>query len=124
MMACRAAGTNRNSVNFPPTICPPHRNSSVARLCIVNTNESGALGEITTFLGTHNCNILQQINTSRDSVAYTVIDLETCPEDPGALQDSLDAACPMVISSRFIGSVFNDELGQPGTYFWVRENGN
>ena len=53
-----------------------------------------------------------------------MIDLETCPEDPGALQDSLAAACPMVISSRFIGSVFNDELGQPGTYFWVRENGN
>jgi len=124
MMDFLETGTIRNSVNFPTTILPPHKNSSGARLCIVNKNESGALGEITTFLGTQNCNILQQINTSRDSVAYTVIDLETCPEDPGALQDSLAAACPMVISSRFIGSVFNDELGQPGTYFWVRENGN
>ena len=117
-------GTIRNSVNFPTTILPPHKNSSGARLCIVNKNESGALGEITTFLGTQNCNILQQINTSRDNVAYTVIDLEKVPEDPAKLQDDLAKTCPMVTSSRFIGSVFNDELGQPGTFFWVRENGN
>ena len=115
-------GTIRNSVNFPTTILAPHQNSSGARLCIVNKNESGALGEITTFLGTQDCNILQEINTSRDSVAYTVIDLEKVPSDPLALQDALAAACPSVVSSRFIGSVFKDELGQPGTFFWVRDD--
>jgi len=122
MMDFLETGTIRNSVNFPTTILPPHKNSSGARLCIVNKNESGALGEITTFLGAQKCNIIQQINTSRDSVAYTVIDLETCPSDPAALQADLAKTCPMVISSRFIGSVFNDELGQPGTFFWVRES--
>ena len=122
MMDFLETGTIRNSVNFPTTILPPHKNSSGARLCIVNKNESGARGELTTFLGAQKCNIIQQINTSRDSVAYTVIDLETCPTDPAGLQDALAKTCPMVISSRFIGSVFNDELGQPGTFFWVRES--
>ena len=36
--------------------------------------------------GQQDCNILQEINTSRDSVAYTVIDLQKVLSDPLALQ--------------------------------------
>lgn len=113
-------GTIRNSVNFPTTILAPHVNSSGARLTIVNKNVPGALGEITSFLGSKGVNILQQINTSRDPVAYTVIDLAEIPEDPAGLQEEMAKACPDVVSSRFIGSVFNDSLGQPGAYFYVK----
>jgi hypothetical protein len=37
-----------------------------------------------------------------------------------AAQDGLAKACPGIISSRFIGNVFDDELGQPGTFFYVK----
>ena len=89
------------------------------RLCIVNKNEAGVLGQITTFLGTQNINIEQQINTSRGDIAYTVLDFGKV-EDPAGLQAGLAKACPAIISSRFIGNVFDDELGQPGTYFYVK----
>ena len=108
-----------NSVNFPTTILAPQKNSSGARLCIVNRNEPGALGEITTFLGSKGLNISQQINTSRGDIAYTVIDFTNQPEDAEALQAELAAACNFIISLRFLGMVFNDELGEPGTYFYV-----
>jgi D-3-phosphoglycerate dehydrogenase len=55
------------------------------RLCIVNKNEAGVLGQITTFLGSKNLNIEQQINTSRGDIAYTVIDFGKV-EDPASLQ--------------------------------------
>ena len=119
MMDFLETGTIRNSVNFPTTILAPQKNSSGARLCIVNRNEPGALGEITTFLGSKGLNISQQINTSRGDIAYTVIDFTNQPEDAEALQAELAAACNFIISLRFLGMVFNDELGEPGTYFYV-----
>ena len=41
------------------------------------------------------------------------------PEDAEALQAELAATCNFIISLRFPGMVFNDELGEPGTYFYV-----
>lgn len=35
-------------------------------------------------------------------------------------QAGLAKACPGIISSRFIGNVFDDELGQPGTFYYVK----
>jgi len=121
MMDFLETGTIRNSVNFPTTILAPQKNSSGARLCVVNKNEAGALGQITTFLGTKGLNIAQQINTSRGDVAYTVIDFTNQPEDPDALQEELGEQ-DFIISSRFIGSVFKDKLGAPGTFFKVSWN--
>lgn len=80
---------------------------------------AGVLGQITTFMGKQKVNIEQQINTSRGDIAYTVLDL-TAVEDPSQFQKDLAAACPGVISSRFIGNVFDDEMGQPGTFFYVK----
>lgn len=119
MMDFLETGTIRNSVNFPTTILAPQKNSSGARLCIVNRNEPGALGEITTFLGSKGLNISQQINTSRGDIAYTVIDFTNQPEDGEALQQELAEACSYIISLRFLGMVFDDALGEPGTYFYV-----
>jgi len=119
MMDFLETGTIRNSVNFPTTILAPQKNSSGARLCIVNRNEPGALGEITTFLGSKGLNISQQINTSRGDIAYTVIDFTNQPEDAEAIQAELAESCSFIISLRFLGMVFDDELGEPGTYFYV-----
>ncbi|GLI61317.1 hypothetical protein VaNZ11_003673 [Volvox africanus] len=120
-------GTIRNSVNFPQTVLDKKPGHIGGRLCIVNKNEAGVLGQITTFLGTRNVNIEQQINTSRGDIAYTVLDFGKV-EDPAGLQEGLAKACKGIISSRFIGNVFDDELGLPGTYFYVNwaqeENGN
>lgn len=112
-------GSIRNSVNFPQTVLEKKPGHVGGRLCIVNKNEAGVLGQITTYLGTKKVNIEQQINTSKGSIAYTVLDFGTV-EDPAGLQAELAEKCPGIISSRFIGNVFNDELGQPGTFYYVR----
>jgi len=94
-------GTIVNSVNFP-TAELTHQGAAT-RLCIVNKNIPGVLGEITTLLGSKGVNIAQQLNTSRDSIAYNVIDLQDFPEGEMAkdLQDSL-AGIEGVISTRLI----------------------
>jgi D-3-phosphoglycerate dehydrogenase len=45
-------GTIRNSVNFPQTVLDKKPGHIGGRLCIVNKNEAGVLGQITTFIGT------------------------------------------------------------------------
>jgi D-3-phosphoglycerate dehydrogenase len=95
-------GTIINSVNYPTTKLdrPPQAG---ARLCIVNKNVPGMLGQITTVVGEAKLNIIQQINTSRDSIAYNVVDLGTMPSDAeiDKLQNNLKKI-PGVISSRLI----------------------
>jgi len=100
-------GTIKNSVNFPAASLDRQEEDN-ARLCIVNTNKPGVLGEITTLLGSLNLNIAQQLNTSRDEIAYNVVDLQDFPEGDAATEVqekilSLDG----VISTRIIwtGSV-------------------
>ena len=46
------------------------------RLVIINKNVPGVLGMITTLLGDMGVNIAQQLNTSRDDIAYNVIDMQ------------------------------------------------
>lgn len=115
------SGTIRNSVNFPTTILEPKANADECRLCIVNVNDPGVLGDITSFIGSKGINISQQINTSRGNVAYTVIDMATRPDDPSALQAELAEACHgKIVSSRFLGKPFSDnEIATPGTFFYV-----
>lgn len=91
-----------NSVNFPKTVLdrPPHAG---ARLCIVNKNVPGMLGLITSTVGAANLNIIQQINTSKEDIAYNVVDLGVMPSTEMAkkLQDDLKKI-DGVISSRLI----------------------
>lgn len=112
-------GSIRHSVNFPSVSLPYATDAGAeARLCIVNDNKPGVLGAITTFLGSQNINIVQQINSSRGDIAYTVIDMGTVPEDPAKLQKDL-SSLEGIISSRFLSDPFKTDLGKPGTYFQV-----
>jgi len=111
-------GSIRNSVNFPDAVLEPKRDSAGSRLAIVNQNEPGVLGAITTFLGDAGINIEQQINLSRGDVAYTVVDMKGEPENPEELQNAL-AEVDGILSSRFIGVPFKTDIGQPGTLYHV-----
>lgn len=112
-------GSIRHSVNFPSVSLPYARGGIEARLCIVNKNTPGVLGEITSFLGAQQINITQQLNASRGDIAYTVIDMGSLPADPNQLQTDLASTCEGIISSRFLSDPFNTDLGKPGTYFQV-----
>ena len=94
-------GTIKNSVNFPAASLDKQSGTST-RLCIINKNVPGVLGEITTLLGSKGVNITQQLNTSRDSIAYNVIDMDGFPEGSSQeLQSSL-LALDAVLSTRLI----------------------
>lgn len=69
------SGTIRNSVNFPDTSLLD-RPSNTVRFAVVNANKPGMLANITNAFGESGLNILQQINHSRGSVAYNVIDVD------------------------------------------------
>ena len=66
-------GTIRDSVNFPTTTLPA-RLDTVQRVCVVNENRPGMLGEILSVFGNAGINIVQQINTSKGDVGYNVIE--------------------------------------------------
>mmetsp|Transcript_15134 Transcript_15134/g.31158 ORF Transcript_15134/g.31158 Transcript_15134/m.31158 type:complete len:499 (-) Transcript_15134:454-1950(-) len=68
-------GTVRHSVNFPDASLP-QRNPGTIRLTVVNENKPGVLNLITQVISSYNLNIVQQINHSRDGVAYNVMDIE------------------------------------------------
>ena len=104
-------------MNFPETILDRRGNS--ARLVVVNENQPGVLGELTTLVGKANLNILQTVKTStsprgsvetgllellgkrsdrivcrlgRGDIAYNVVDLESVPDSPAAMQDAIAGA--------------------------------
>ena len=68
-------GTIKNSVNFPTTLLKK-RKSDATRICIVNDNASGMLMKINNLLYETGLNVDQQINTSREKIAYNVIDVD------------------------------------------------
>lgn len=94
-------GTIKNSVNFPATELA-RQGADTSRLCIINENKPGVLAQITSTISNKGFNIAQQINTSRDSIAYNVIDLDGFQSDDGeALQQEI-IALDGVLSTRFI----------------------
>jgi D-3-phosphoglycerate dehydrogenase len=94
-------GTIKNSVNFPAANLEKQAGDST-RLCIINENVPGILGQITSLLGAKGVNIAQQLNTSRDSIAYNVIDLDSFAEDEGpSLQEAI-LSIEGVLSTRII----------------------
>ena len=52
------------------------RKENTTRFCIVNENKSGMLMKINNCLYEGGLNIDQQINTSREKIAYNVIDID------------------------------------------------
>merc|ERR1719460_2153716 len=99
-------GTIKNSVNFPAASLE-RQDSSATRLCVINENKPGLLGQLTTAIANKGYNIAQQINTSKGEVAYNVIDLDNFPaEKADELQQEV-IALDGVLSTRMIwtGSV-------------------
>ena len=79
-------GTIRHSVNFPDTNLPEVKQSCI-RITVVNENKPGVLSKITEVFANHNMNITQQINQSRGSIAYNVIDVDPTAADGCNLKD-------------------------------------
>jgi len=103
-------GSIKNSVNFPTAELEPKPGNVACRVCIINENIPGMLGQITGILGSMKLNIVQQLNTSRGGIAYNVVDLGEMPDDPRELQLEL-AKVEGVLSSRMI-------VGLPGAFYY------
>ena len=99
--ACRSLPTrSTHAPLMPRAAC---RATTLDAQVIINNNVPGALGLITTLLGDMGVNITQQLNTSRDTIAYNVIDMQGFPE--GEQGDAIQRAIQdieAVISTRMI----------------------
>ena len=65
-----------NSVNFPKVKLG---RTTKHRLVVVHKDEPGVIGNITGEIASHNLNIPDMINKSRNEIAITVIDLDDDP---------------------------------------------
>ena len=104
------SGTIRHSVNFPDTNLP-EQDTGCIRVTVVNKNVPGMLSKITEVFANHNMNIVQQINQSRDMIAYTVVDVDTSGHGEVLCFKNVQeriTMLPGVLSSRVI-------YGRPGT---------
>mmetsp|Transcript_8433 Transcript_8433/g.14215 ORF Transcript_8433/g.14215 Transcript_8433/m.14215 type:complete len:490 (+) Transcript_8433:45-1514(+) len=102
-------GAIKNSVNFPNTNLEMQA-ASTTRLCIINRNEVGVLGQITTLLGARGLNIVQKLNTSRDGIAYNVVDLDVTKKDMDGVTGQL-MALDAVLSTRIIWTGSDERPG-------------
>ena len=72
-------GNILNSVNFPRIRLG---RSTDYRLVVINKNEPGLIGKIADCLASHELNISDMVNKSRDEIAKNLIDLDTKPNIP------------------------------------------
>ena len=87
-------GNVEGSVNFPDASMP--RNSAV-RLAIANRNVPNVLSRISSALGDAGHNIVDMLNKSRDTIAYTLVDVER-PIEPDVM--ARVACTPGILSLR------------------------
>lgn len=71
-------GTIRNSVNFP-NLKVPHEGG--VRICMIHRNIPNMIGAITTVLSGKGANIENMGNRSRGDYAYTIMDVDTTPDE-------------------------------------------
>ncbi len=67
-------GNIKNSVNFPSLNM---ERTGVCRLAFSNKNVPNMLGQVLPILANHNINVLDMLNRSRGSIAYTLLDVDT-----------------------------------------------
>lgn len=112
-------GNIRNSVNFPTTALPA-RPENTLRITVVNKNVPGVLAKLTEEISKYNLNIVQQINQSRGTIAYNVLDLDPAINDGStASLSALQKEITMldgVLSSRIL-------FGTPGAGYARNING-
>ncbi len=68
-------GTIKNSVNYPE--CSMGVCTECARIALLHANVPNMIGQITAILAAEGLNIANMVNKSRDTYAYTLLDLET-----------------------------------------------
>ena len=114
-------GRVKNSVNFPTTSLPNAPEHSI-RFTVVTKNKPGMLAHMAEQFAASNLNILQQINQSRNDVAYNVIDVDISGHDSIVDFKEVQEKITMldgVLSSRVIygvpGTGYAKNLG--GDYF-------
>lgn len=71
-------GNILNSVNFPNVSMP---RESGFRLAIANTNVPNMLGQISTTLAAAGLNIHNMVNKSKGDMAFTLVDVDSAPND-------------------------------------------
>ena len=78
-------GNIRNAVNLPEAVMPRGEGT---RLATVHANVPNMLGQLSTTLAQANLNIIDMLNKSRGSLAYTLVDVEgeVSPETLDALR--------------------------------------
>ena len=79
MMDYLENGNIRNSVNFPA--CDMGVCRTASRVAVMHRNIPNMIGQITGALAEQNVNISDMTNKSRDQYAYTLLDLESRPEE-------------------------------------------
>ena len=72
-------GNIRNSVNYPA--CDMGVKKSASRVAVLHLNIPNMIGQITGVLAGGGINISDMTNKSRDKYAYTLMDLESVPDD-------------------------------------------
>ncbi len=71
-------GNVHNSVNFPEVQMP---RAEGCRVAIVNSNVPNMVGQISTAMAKEGLNIVDMLNKSRGGLAYTLIDVDSTPND-------------------------------------------
>ncbi len=66
-------GNITNSVNFPSVDMPWGEGN---RIAIVNRNIPNMVSQISTAIGSHDINVIDLINRSKDEIAYTMLDID------------------------------------------------
>ncbi len=79
-------GNIRNSVNFPEVVMP---RSTGYRIGIVNSNVPNMVGQISTVMAGAGLNLIDLLNKSRGSIAYTLADVES--EIPAKVLEGIEA---------------------------------
>ena len=72
-------GNIRNSVNFPS--CEMGVCKTASRIALLHLNIPNMIGQMTGILAAGNVNISDMTNKSKDKYAYTLLDLETTPDE-------------------------------------------
>jgi D-3-phosphoglycerate dehydrogenase len=67
-------GNIRNSVNFPEVVMP---RTEGFRIGVVNSNVPNMVGQISTVMAKADLNLIDLLNRSRGSIAYTLADVES-----------------------------------------------
>ncbi|MBQ8525280.1 MAG: phosphoglycerate dehydrogenase [Clostridia bacterium] len=87
-------GNIKNSVNFPACELPL---DSKYRITIAHKNVPNMLSQFSAIFADENINIVNMLNKSKNDYAYTMVDVDSVPEDLAEKLNSLEDVCKVRI---------------------------